>query len=51
MDEAAGELSPLIFLGNLALVIAILLGVFSLHVAVVSGIEAYWLWTVSHRAS
>lgn len=44
-----GNLSPLIFVGNLALVLGILLLVFLLHVTVVSGVEAFWLWKVSRR--
>lgn len=46
-----GNLSALIFVGNLALVVGILLGVLLLHVAVVSGVEAYWLWKVSRWAT
>lgn len=50
LEDSEGGLGLLVFMGNLALVIAILLGVFFLHVTVVSGVEAYWLWRVSHRA-
>lgn len=45
----AGDIGSLVFVGNLILVVGILLGVFLLHVAVVSGVEAYWLTKV--RAS
>lgn len=42
-----GDLGPLIFVGNIILVIGILAGILLLHIAVVSGVEAYWLWKVS----
>lgn len=42
-EIGAGDIGALVFVGNLILVVGILLGVFLLHVAVVSGVEAYWL--------
>lgn len=34
------------FVGNLVLVVGILLGMFLLHIVVVSGVEAFWLTKV-----
>ena len=45
-EIGAGDIGALVFVGNLILVVGILLGVFLLHVAVVSGVEAYWLTKV-----
>ena len=45
-DAEASELSALVFVGNLVLVVGILLGVFLLHILVVSGVEALWLTKV-----
>lgn len=41
-----GELGPLIFVGNIVLIISILLGMLLLHIALASAVEAYWLWKV-----
>lgn len=49
VDAGASELGALVFVGNLALVVGILLGVFFLHVVIVSGVEAYWLTKVRRR--
>lgn len=46
-DAGAGEIGALVFVGNLILVVGTLLGVFLLHVAVISGVEALWLTKVS----
>ena len=45
-DAGASELGALVFVGNLILVVGILLGVFLLHIVLVSGVEAYWLTKV-----
>ena len=45
-DAEASELGPSVFVGNLVLVVGILLGVFLLHILVVSGVEALWLTKV-----
>ncbi|CAM9523853.1 unnamed protein product [Ectocarpus sp. 6 AP-2014] len=42
-ETGASEIGALVFVGNLALVLGILLAIFFLHVAVVSGAEALWL--------
>ncbi|CAM9953326.1 unnamed protein product, partial [Ectocarpus sp. 4 AP-2014] len=42
-ETGANEIGALVFVGNLALVLGILLAIFFLHVAVVSGAEALWL--------
>ncbi|CAM9789606.1 unnamed protein product [Ectocarpus fasciculatus] len=42
-EAGASGIGALIFVGNLALVIGILLAIFFIHVAVVSGVEALWL--------
>lgn len=46
-ETGASEIGALVFVGNLALVLGILLAIFFLHVAVVSGAEALWLTKVS----
>lgn len=38
-----GNIGMLVFIGNLVLVVGALLGVFILHIASVSAVEAYWL--------
>lgn len=43
----AGDIGAMVFVGNLALVVGILVGIFLVHVAVISGVEAYWLTKVS----
>lgn len=40
-------IDALVFVGNLALVVGILVAMFMLHVAIVSAVEAYWLSKVS----
>lgn len=45
-ESGASNIGALVFVGNLILVVGVLLGVFLLHVAVVSGVEAYWLTKV-----
>lgn len=42
----AGDIGALVFVGNLVLVVGILLLIFLLHVAVISGVEAFWLLKV-----
>ncbi len=44
--DAGGDLGALVFVGNLLLVVGILLGIFLLHVLIVSGVEAFWLTKV-----
>lgn len=46
-SAGVGEIGASVFVGNTVLVVGILLGTFLLHVAVVSGVEAYWLAKVS----
>ncbi|CAM9711290.1 unnamed protein product, partial [Ascophyllum nodosum] len=38
-----GALGASVFIGNLALIVGVLLVLFLLHVAIISGVEAYWL--------
>lgn len=45
--DTEAEMGGAVFAGNLLLVMAILLGIFLLHVVVVSAIEAYWLSKVN----
>lgn len=42
-ETEGSDIGMLVFIGNLVLVVGILLGVFFLHIAVVSAIEACWL--------
>lgn len=42
----ASDLGALVFVGNLVLVVGILLLIFLIHVAVISGVEAFWLLKV-----
>lgn len=42
----ADDIGPLVFIGNLALVVGTLLGILLLHVVVISGVEAHWLCKV-----
>eukprot|EP00903_Cladosiphon_okamuranus_P021834 g20077.t1 len=42
-ETGASDIGALVFVGNLILVVGTLLGVFLMHVAVVSGVEALWL--------
>lgn len=44
----ASDLGAPVFVGNVALVVGVLLGIFLLHIAVISGVEAHWLTRVSH---
>lgn len=37
------DIGALVFLGNIGLFSAILLGIFLLHIVLASGLEAYWL--------
>ena len=46
-STGVGEIGASVFVGNAVLVVGILLGTFLLHVAIVSGVEAYWLAEVS----
>lgn len=46
-ETGASDIGALVFVGNLALVLGILLAIFFLHVAVVSGAEALWLTKVN----
>ena len=44
----ANEISSFVFMGNFLLFLALLAGIFIVHVAVASGVEAYWIakvWT------
>lgn len=41
--ESENDMGSVVFVGNLVLVLAILLGIFLVHVMVVSAVEAYWL--------
>eukprot|EP00752_Nemacystus_decipiens_P002264 g2145.t1 len=43
LEAGSGDLGTSVFVGNLLLVLGVLLGVLLLHVAVVSGVEAFWL--------
>lgn len=43
------HIGSLVLLGNLVLIGSILLGLFFLHVALASGVEAYWLTEVIQR--
>lgn len=45
-SAGVGEIGASVFVGNTVLVGGILLGTFLLHVAIVSGVEAYWLGKV-----
>lgn len=45
-ETGASEIGALVFVGNLVLVVGVLLGVFLLHVAAISGVEALWLTKV-----
>jgi len=40
------EISSFVFMGNFLLFLALLVGIFLLHVAVASGVEAYWITKV-----
>lgn len=42
-DGAKDEINGLVFVGNLVLVISLLVAIFLVHIAVISGVEAYWL--------
>lgn len=46
-SASMGEIGASVFVGNAVLVVGILLATFLVHVAVVSGVEAYWLAKVS----
>lgn len=50
-ETGASDIGALVFVGNLALVAGILFGIFLLHVAVISGMEALWLTKVSQSVS
>lgn len=43
VEDDATQLDDEVFLGNTALVLGILLGIFLVHVTVISAVEAYWL--------
>lgn len=45
MDDS-GDISPMVSIGNLTLVLGLLLGIFLLHVLLISGFEALWLLKV-----
>lgn len=47
LSTGVSDIGALVFVGNLTLVVVILLGVLLLHVAVISGVETYWLAKVS----
>lgn len=47
LSAGQGDLGASVFVGNLALVVVALVGIFLLHVAVISGVEALWLAKVS----
>lgn len=42
-ETSLSDIGALVFLGNLGLFAAILLGIFVVHIVVASGAEAYWL--------
>eukprot|EP00903_Cladosiphon_okamuranus_P006435 g6296.t1 len=42
-EAGASEIGASVFVGNLVLVLGILVGVFVLHILIVSGVEAHWL--------
>lgn len=42
-ETSLSDIGALVFLGNLGLFVAILLGIFIIHVVLASGVEAYWL--------
>lgn len=43
IEDAPSKLSVLVFVGNILLVAGVLLAILLVHIAVISGIEAYWL--------
>lgn len=49
--DAFGEVDILVWVGNIVLVGGILLFLFIVHVAVISGLEAVWLSTVRKRSA
>lgn len=51
LELGASDIGALVFVGNLLLIGSILLGIFLLHVVVVSGIEALWLAKVKASSS
>ena len=48
------KISSFVFMGNFLLFLALLAGIFLIHVAVASGVEAYWIakvpWKVLARS-
>lgn len=42
-EGAKEEINGLVFVGNLVLVVSLLVAIFLVHIAVISGVEAYWL--------
>lgn len=42
-SSATGDISSFVFMGNFVLFMAVLAAIFLIHVALASGVEAYWL--------
>jgi len=42
-SSATGDISSFVFMGNFVLFVAVLAAIFLIHVALASGVEAYWL--------